>query len=155
MPVSLLRDCTLLLFLWNKLVLHDAVTRPPLKSSVSFFSHANTKSLPSPPSVTYTHPPKAKTLIKRYFKCFLNYTWKDIPLMVNRHNKLKLSLIKCHEVIGIFAGHAIIILSLTMTNACPTLCDPRDCSPPGSSVHGTLRARRLEWVAMPSSRGSR
>ena len=34
---------------------------------------------------------------------------------------------------------------------CPTLCDPRDCSPPGSSVHGT-QGRTLEWVAMPSSR---
>ena len=33
-----------------------------------------------------------------------------------------------------------------------TLCDPKDCSPPGSSVHGILQARILEWVAMPSSR---
>ena len=37
---------------------------------------------------------------------------------------------------------------------CPTLCSPMDCSPPGSSVHGLLQARVLEWVAMPSSRGS-
>ena len=35
-----------------------------------------------------------------------------------------------------------------------TLCDPMNYSPPGSSVHGILQARRLEWVAMPSSRGS-
>ena len=35
-----------------------------------------------------------------------------------------------------------------------TLCDPMDCSSPGSSVHGILQARILEWVAMPSSRGS-
>jgi len=35
-----------------------------------------------------------------------------------------------------------------------TLCDPMDCSPSGSSVHGILQARILEWVAMPSSRGS-
>ena len=34
------------------------------------------------------------------------------------------------------------------------LCHPMDCSPPGSPVHGILQARRLEWVAMPSSRGS-
>ena len=34
------------------------------------------------------------------------------------------------------------------------LCDPMDCSPTGSSVHGLLQARILEWVAMPSSRGS-
>ena len=32
---------------------------------------------------------------------------------------------------------------------CPTLCDPMDCSPPGSPVHGILQARVLEWVAMP------
>ena len=37
---------------------------------------------------------------------------------------------------------------------CPTLCDPMDCSPPGSSVHGILQARILTWVVMPSSRGS-
>ena len=37
---------------------------------------------------------------------------------------------------------------------CPTLCDPMDCSPPGSSVRGILQARILEWVAVSSSRGS-
>ena len=36
----------------------------------------------------------------------------------------------------------------------PTLCDPMDCSPPSSSVHGILQARILEWVAVPSSRES-
>ena len=33
-------------------------------------------------------------------------------------------------------------------------CDPMDCGPPGSSVHGILQARTLEWVAIPFSRGS-
>ena len=37
---------------------------------------------------------------------------------------------------------------------CLTLCDPMDCSPPGSSVHGILQARILEWVPISSSRGS-
>jgi len=41
-----------------------------------------------------------------------------------------------------------------LLQSCPTLCDLMDCSPPGSSVHGILQARVLEWVAMPSSRGS-
>ena len=36
---------------------------------------------------------------------------------------------------------------------CPTLWDPMDCSLPGSSVHGILQARILEWVAIPFSRG--
>ena len=33
----------------------------------------------------------------------------------------------------------------------PTLCDPMDCSPPGSSIHGILQARVLEWVAIAFS----
>ena len=41
-----------------------------------------------------------------------------------------------------------------VTQLCPTLCDPMDCSPLGSSVHRILQAVILEWVAMPSSRGS-
>ena len=36
---------------------------------------------------------------------------------------------------------------------CPTLCNPMDCRPSGSSVHGSLQARILECVAMSSSRG--
>ena len=37
--------------------------------------------------------------------------------------------------------------------SCLTLCDPVDCVPPGSYVHGILQARVQEWVAVPSSRG--
>ena len=38
-------------------------------------------------------------------------------------------------------------------HSCPTLCNLTDSSLPGSSVHGILRARIMEWAAMPSSRG--
>ena len=41
-----------------------------------------------------------------------------------------------------------------IAQSCPTHCSPMGCSPPGSSVHGILQARILEWVAMPSYRGS-
>ena len=41
----------------------------------------------------------------------------------------------------------------SVAQSCP-LCDPVDCSLPGSSVHGTLQVRILEWAARPSSRGS-
>ena len=41
-----------------------------------------------------------------------------------------------------------------VAQSCLTLCDPMDCSPPGSSVHGVLQARILEGVAVPSSRGA-
>ena len=41
-----------------------------------------------------------------------------------------------------------------VAQSCPTLCDPMDCSLPGSSVHGILQAIVLEWIAIPFSRGS-
>ena len=41
-----------------------------------------------------------------------------------------------------------------VTQSCPTLCDPKDCSLPRSSVHGIFQARVLEWVAISFSRGS-
>ena len=43
----------------------------------------------------------------------------------------------------VYAGVCLV------TQLCLTLCDPRDCSLPGSSVHGNLQARTLEWVACP------
>ena len=44
-------------------------------------------------------------------------------------------------------------LVVLVAQLCPTLCDPVDYSPPGSSVHGILQARIPEWVAIPFSRG--
>ena len=41
-----------------------------------------------------------------------------------------------------------------VSQSCPTLCDPMHCRPPGSSVHGILQAKILEWVAISSSRES-
>ena len=41
-----------------------------------------------------------------------------------------------------------------VAQSCLTLCDPVDCSPPGSSVHGILQARILEWVTISFSRES-
>ena len=45
--------------------------------------------------------------------------------------------------------HHCIVVQL-----CMTLCDPMDCNPPGSSVHGILQVRILEWIAISFSRGS-
>ena len=59
---------------------------------------------------------------------------------------------KCQFVVDTFK---ISVCLLTKSfQSCPTLCDPMDCNPPGSSVYGILQVRILEWVAMPSSRGS-
>ena len=45
-------------------------------------------------------------------------------------------------------------MKVLLAQSCPTLCDPMNCSPPGSSVHGILQARIMEWVAIAFSRGS-
>ena len=49
--------------------------------------------------------------------------------------------------------HYIIRYVCLVAQSCLTLCNPFDCSPPGSSVHGISQARILEWVAIFSSRG--
>ena len=46
------------------------------------------------------------------------------------------------------------IVKVFITQLCPTLCNPMECSPRGSSVHGILQARVLEWGAIPFSRES-
>ena len=48
----------------------------------------------------------------------------------------------------------IYSVSVSVTQTSSTVCDPMDCSPAGSPVHGILQARILEWIAIPFSRGS-
>ena len=45
-------------------------------------------------------------------------------------------------------------VKVSVAQPCPTLCNPMDRSPPGSSVHGLLQVRMLEWVAISFSRAS-
>ena len=53
-----------------------------------------------------------------------------------------------------FYTYVIPCCRRSVTQSCLTLCDPMDCSPPGSSVHGISRGRIMEWVAIALSRGS-
>ena len=48
----------------------------------------------------------------------------------------------------------ILLDACSVTQSCLIICNLRDCSPPGSSVHGIFQARMLEWVAILFSRGS-
>ena len=64
------------------------------------------------------------------------------PLCWKRHISLVLVL---EDLVGVHAAAAKSLQS------CPTLCDPRDKSPPGSPVLGILQARTLEWVAISFS----
>ena len=45
--------------------------------------------------------------------------------------------------------HTAAWKKVQVAQSCPTLCDPMDCSPPGTSIHGILQARMPEWVAVP------
>ena len=48
----------------------------------------------------------------------------------------------------------MLCMHANVLQSCSTLCEPMDCSPLGSSVHGILQTRILEWVAIPFSKGS-
>ena len=50
-----------------------------------------------------------------------------------------------------FFSCPLFLIKVLVTQSCLTLCNPMDCSTPGSSVHGVLQARILEWVAIPFS----
>ena len=54
----------------------------------------------------------------------------------------------------VYELESILVCESEVAQLCPTLCDPMDCSPPGSSIHGIFQARILEWVAISFSRGS-
>ena len=76
-----------------------------------------------------------------------------------QHHNLKASVLRCAAFFispaltsHMSTGKTIDLTILaSRTLQCPTLCDPVDCSPPGSSVHGIFQ---LEWVAISFSRGS-
>ena len=48
----------------------------------------------------------------------------------------------------------VYVCAHSAAQSCLTLCDPMDCSSPGSSIHGTLQARIWEWVAITFSKES-
>ena len=58
-----------------------------------------------------------------------------------------------HCISSLSSHSLFIIVCVLVTQSC-SLCDPMNCSPPGSSVHRILQARILEWVAISSTRGS-
>ena len=71
------------------------------------------------------------------------YPWPKVPVHLGRsHCSVCLETLKCVHV------------CVWVAQSCLILCDPMDYSPPGSSVHGILQARILEWVAIPFSMGS-
>ena len=56
--------------------------------------------------------------------------------------------------VSLLIDRSLVSTYVLVVQSCPTLCSPMDYSLQGSSVHGILQARILEWVAIPFSRGS-
>ena len=73
---------------------------------------------------------------------------------------LNLGLLICRQILyhlshqGNPMQGCVVLCCVLVAQSCLTLCDPMDCSPPGSSVHEIFQARRLEWVAISFSMGS-
>ena len=83
-------------------------------------------------------------------------TWKTrVDTQVNKHRNSGNCVCVSNGVLSRnFLFLLWVCLCMKVTQSCLTLCNPMDCSPPRSSVHAILQARILEWVAMPSFRGS-
>ena len=82
----------------------------------------------------------------QWFTSIINLQF-NLATKTNRKDSLKIML--CIKSVG-FPGGAAAAAAKSL-QSCPTLCDPMDCSPPGSSVPGILQARTLEWVAISFS----
>ena len=82
-------------------------------------------------------------------------TCLSIFLIYYPHITISMSqgILKIKWRIYVYILHIPVDCCHSVTQSRPTLCSPKDCSPPGSSVYGIIQARILQWVAMPSSRG--
>ena len=87
-----------------------------------------------------------------YILVIVNSTSVNIGVHVSFSIMVSSGYMPSSGIAGSYNSFACIQAKLLQP--CPTLCNPIDCNPPGSSVHGILQASILEWVSMPSSRGS-
>ena len=89
--------------------------------------------------------------------------WSGLPFPSPRNlpdPEIKPTSLTSHTLAGRFfttsaarETHTLHEVKVLVAQSCLTLCDPMDCSPPGSSVHGISQARILEWVVLPFIRG--
>ena len=69
------------------------------------------------------------------------------------HGRVLSSFSPCCNSISLVVTTKNIWVCAKSFHSCLTLYDPVDCSPPGSSIHGILQAKLLEWIAIPFTRG--
>ena len=97
-------------------------------------------------------------LIKETLKHFIKTVRVNTFHLYFRHNFKEEVTFKVVRTINTVIGEEYHVLYLIccclVAQLCPTLCNPMDCSPPGSSIHSILQARILEWVAISFFWGS-
>ena len=91
-------------------------------------------------SLSYTHHP---------LHCVL-----PSPILIIVTGTLQFASYICEFASFLVCVYVCVCVCVKSFQLCLTLRDPMDHSPPGSSVYGILQARILEWISMPSSRGS-
>ena len=89
------------------------------------------------------------TVTQKTLKSFLNKNGESKA----RAEQQRISWSK-NGYLSVFLQFFSFVVVVLVAQSCLTLCDPMNCSPPGSSVHGIIQARILEWGAIPFSRGS-
>ena len=92
---------------------------------------------------------KCLLMLQKKLKAFLYIFISELCYPLTKHTKTHWKNILMFNIPQV--RHCVWVL---VTQSCPTLCNPMDCSSLGSSVHGILQARTLEWVAIPLSRSS-
>ena len=97
---------------------------------------------------------RAHTCMHTLHTMDINPSW-DIHVWMHSHSKAcLLPLFKVYFCVCVCVSVCVCMHARSIAQSRLTLCDSMDYSPPGSSVHGILRARMLEWVAVSYSSGS-
>ena len=101
--------------------------------------------LPSAPSLA------PSPYLPQLWTCCKDSVFKATVILMYKYDALReaVSLLKC---LHFFSFSLSLWLFCLVTKLWPTLCNPRDCSPPGSTVHGILQARIVERVVISFSR---
>ena len=113
------------------------------------------------PTHKYSSFPPSGSLLRLQFPALLKLSMAgDLPSANKIWVEVTCATSKRKHLVGgtdwtfLFPASEMVSKYMLVAQLCPTLCDPLNCSPPGSSVHEIFQARILKWVAFPFSKGS-
>ena len=88
----------------------------------------------------------------KWFICTVQFSHYNIPSKWLFYSSLLFKYQKCLRILKYLC--VCVCVCAKLLQSCLTLCDPIECSLPGSFVHGDSPGKHMEWVAVPSSRRS-